>query len=111
MELVQLNAALLCLLVFIGSICFLASCIFSDVKYSLAFGAGIPALMYIFQMLANAAKKAEIVKYFTFFTLFDANGIVARDTGAVAGAIMLGTGAVILYVTGVIVFCRKDFHI
>lgn len=110
-ELVQLNAALLCLLVFIGSICFLASCIFSDVKYSLAFGAGIPALMYIFQMLANAAEKVEIVKYFTFFTLFDANGIVARDTGAVAGAIMLGTGAVILYVTGVIVFCRKDFHI
>ena len=47
-ELLKLNAALLCLQLFIGSICFLASCVFSDTKYSIAFGAGIPALMYVF---------------------------------------------------------------
>ena len=49
-ELLKLNAALLCLHLFIGSICFLASCVFSDTKYSVAFGAGIPAFMYVLEM-------------------------------------------------------------
>ncbi len=110
-DLVILNASLLCLHLFIGSICFLASCIFSDTKYSIAFGAGIPALMYILQMLANAGKKAEVSKYFTFFTLFDANGIVAGESNAVIGVLILLIGAIGLYTIGITVFCNKDLHI
>lgn len=37
----KLNGGLLCLHLFIGGICFLSSCIFSDTRYSVAFGAGI----------------------------------------------------------------------
>lgn len=110
-ELLKLNAGLLCLHLFIGGICFLASCVFSDTKYSIAFGAGIPALMYILQMLANVGGKAEKVKYFTFFTLFDPNGIVAGETGAVLGAGVLLAGAVLLYAAAVLVFTKKDLHI
>lgn len=110
-DLVILNASLLCLHLFIGSICFLASCIFSDTKYSIAFGAGIPALMYILQMLANAGEKAEVSKYFTFFTLFDANGIVAGESSAVIGVLILLIGAIGLYTIGITVFCNKDLHI
>ena len=110
-ELIKLNAALLCLHLFIGSICFLASCIFSDSKYSIAFGAGAPALMYILQMLANAGEKAAVIKHFTFFTLLDANGITAGKSSAIMGTLALLIGAVILYTTGIIVFCRKDLHI
>lgn len=65
-ELLKLNLSLLCLHLFIGGICFLASCFFSDTKHSIAFGAGIPALMYVLQMLANAGEKVDIIKYFTF---------------------------------------------
>ena len=104
-------AALLCLHLFIGSICFLASCIFSDSKYSVAFGAGIPALMYVVQMLANAGEKAETLKYATFFTLFHPDGIVAGETAAIAGAGVLLLGAIALFATGIAVFCRKDLHI
>ena len=110
-ELLKLNASLLCLHLFIGGTCFLASCIFSDTKYSIALGAGIPALMYIFQMLANAGEKADVIKYFTFFTLFDANGIVAGESSAVIGTLALLMGAIILYMTGVVVFCKKDLYI
>lgn len=110
-ELIKLNAALICLHLFIGGVCFLASCIFSDTKYSIAFGAGVPALMYVLQMLANAGEKAEAAKYFTFFTLFNANGIVAGESNAIIGAVVLAIGAVILYVTGITVFCKKDLHI
>lgn len=111
LELLKLNAALICLHLFIGSICFVASCIFSETKYSIACGAGIPVLMYVLQMLANVGGKAEVAKFFTFFTLFDANGIVASENSAMIGTVMLGVGAVFLYTVGITVFCKKDLHI
>ncbi len=110
-ELLKLNAALLCLHLFIGGVCFLASCVFSDTKYSIALGAGIPALMYVLQMLANAGEKAEVIKYFTFFTLFDANGVVAGESAATMGVLALLLGAILLYTIAVTVFCKKDLHI
>ena len=110
-ELLLLNGGLLCLHLFIGGICFLSSCIFSDTKYSVAFGAGIPAFMYVLQMLANVGGDAEKAKYFTFFTLFDPDGIIAADSSAIVGMFILLAGAAALYITGVIVFERKDLHI
>lgn len=87
------------------------TCFFSDTKYSITVGAGIPALMYVLQMLANSGEKAEFINKMTFFTLFDPNGIVAGDSNATLGAIVLVVGAVLLYTLGVLVFCRKDLHI
>lgn len=110
-ELLKLNAGLLCLHLFIGGICFLASCVFSDTKYSIAFGAGIPFFMYVLQMLANAGGKAEKVKYFTFFTLFEPNGIAAGESGAFLGSFILLAGAAVFFATGIFAFCHKDLHI
>ena len=106
-----LNGGLLCLHLFIGSICFLSSCIFSDTKNSVAFGAGIPAFMYVLQMLSNVGKNAENSKYFTFFTLFNPNGIIAGESSAIVGILVLLAGAVMLYVLGIMIFERKDLHI
>lgn len=110
-DVLKLNAALLCLHLFIGGICFLCSCFFSDSKYSLAFGAGIPGLMFVVQMLANVGEKSEFLKYATFFTLYDPSGIVAGETFATVGAVVLLIGAVLLFAASVEVFCRKDMHI
>lgn len=110
-ELLLLNGGLLCLHLFIGGICFLSSCIFSDTKYSVAFGAGIPAFMYVLQMLANVGGDAEKAKYLTFFTLFHSEGIIAGESSAIAGIFVLLAGAVILYALGIMVFERKDLHI
>ncbi len=110
-ELLMLNGGLLCLHLFIGGICFLASCVCSDTKYSIGFGAGIPALMYVLQMLANVGGNADKVKYLTFFTLFNPEGIAAKQGDAVCGVTVLFIGAVILYMLGIIVFSRKDLSI
>lgn len=110
-KLLTLNAGLLCLHLFIGGVCFLFSCIFSDTKYSVAFGAGVPAFMYVLQMLANAGGDAENAKYFTFFTLFNPDGVIAGESSAVIGAVALFAGAVVLYALGVMIFERKDLHI
>lgn len=110
-ELLRLNGGLLCLHLFIGGICFLASCIFSDTRYSIGFGTGIPALMYVLQMLSNVGGSAEKAKYFTFFTLYNPEGIIAGDGGAMIGTAVLLIGSIILYLLGIIALCRRDLHI
>lgn len=111
MQLLAINGGLFCLHILIGGICFLASCLFSETKYSVGFGAGIPILMYVVKMLANMGGKAEKAKYFTFFTLFQPEGIVAGENGAIVGAIVLLVGGIALFVLGIIVFSKKDLHI
>ncbi|MDE6993537.1 MAG: ABC transporter permease [Lachnospiraceae bacterium] len=109
--LLMLNGGLLCLHLFIGSICFLSSCLFSDTKYSVAAGAGIPIFMYVLQMLANVGGDAEKAKYFTFFTLFNPDGILAGEGQAAAGIFILLAGAAVLYALGIMIFDRKDLHL
>lgn len=109
--LLTLNGGLLCLHLFIGGICFLASCLFSSTKNSVGFGAGIPTLMFVLQMLANSGEAADKAKYFTFFTLFDPNGMIARESSAMTGTAVLFVGAVILYLLGITIFDRKDLYI
>lgn len=110
-ELFVLNFGLLCLHLFIGGICFLASCVFSDTRYSIGFGAGIPTLMYVLQMLSNVGGNADKARYLTFFTFFNPDGIVAREGSALAGIGTLFAGSILLYVIGIMVFTKKDLHI
>lgn len=110
-DLLRLNLGLLALHLFIASICFLASCIFSDAKNSLTWGAGVPSVMFVISMLANAGGKAENAKYFTFFTLFQAQGLAAGEAEAYRGALILVIGSLLLFALGRFIFARKDLHI
>ena len=67
--------------------------------------------MYVFKMLANMGGKAEKVKYVTFFTLFDPEGLVAGESGALAGILVLLVGGIALFLLGISIFNRKDLHI
>lgn len=106
-----LNLGALCLQLFIGGICFLCSCIFSDTKYSIGFGAGIPALGFIIQMMSNTGAELENAKYATFFTLFNSNGLIAKEPIALWSMAILFAGALLLFGAGIAVFSKKDLHI
>jgi ABC-2 type transport system permease protein len=108
-KLLLLNFGLLCVQLFIGGICFLSSCFFSDARYSVGVGAGVPIFMFVLQMLANTGSTA--VKYTTFFSLFNPSKIIAADGLAIAGIFVLLAGAVGLFAAAVAVFCKKDLHI
>lgn len=110
-SLVALNCGLLHLHLFLGGIAFLASCLFSDSRLSLTFGTGIPVLMYVVQMLANVGGELEKARYFTCFTLFNPEGLVAREGLAMIGAAALLVGAIILYTLAVEIFNGKDLYI
>lgn len=109
--LLLMNVGLYCLELFIGGICFLSSCIFSDEKHSLAFGAGIPIFMYVMQMVANMGGEMEKAKYFTFFSLYQPEAIIAGETNAYIGMAVLAVGGIVFFVTALEVFARKDLHI
>ena len=106
-----INFGALCLQFFISGICFLASCIFNDTKYSVGLGAGIPALAFILQMMANIGNELEKAKYTTFFTLFNPDGIIKGENTAFGRIIALAVGAIALYTTAILVFAKKDMPV
>jgi len=110
-KLLLLNFGLFALHLFIGGVCFLASCIFSETRYSLGIGVGVPGVMFIFQLLSQAGDKTEPFKYATFFTLYDPNAIAAGTPGAMGGVWVLLAGAAVLYAAAVVVFTRRDLSI
>ena len=110
-DLFTVNAGLLCLQLFIASLCLLFSALCSDSKISLGFGAGIPTLAFILQMLANTGDKAADLKYATFFTLFDPTGLAAGDTSALLQSGILLLAAILCFALAGLVFCRKSLSI
>jgi Protein of unknown function (DUF990). len=93
---------------FVGGICFVSSCIFNDEKYSLAVGAGIPILAFLFQMVRNFGTEFENLKYFTFFSLYVPKDIAVGNSDTYWGIIVLAVGAVILFTLSIIIFNKKD---
>lgn len=52
----------------------------------------------------------EVLKCLSyFFTIFDANGIVANESGAISGMLTLLVGAIILYTIGITIFARMIY--
>lgn len=110
-NLLFLNLGLFGLQLFIGAFCFLCSCIFNDTKFSIGFGAGITSLMYVLQMLSNIGGAADYIKYTTFFTLFNPNGLVNSEKSAIIGIVILFLSTILLFGSAIIVFKKKDLHI
>ncbi len=109
--LLKMNFGLLSLHLFIGSICFLASCAFDETRSSLAVGAGVPGVMFILQLLSQAGEKTRPFRYATFFTLFDPDAMVAGEAGAMTGVWILLAGAAALYTLAVVIFTRRDLSV
>jgi ABC-2 type transport system permease protein len=51
------------------------------------------------------------MKYMTFFTLFNPDGLIAGGAGAIGGMAALFAGAVILFAAAIAIFSKKDLHI
>lgn len=104
----KINFCLWLLFCAISGICFFFSCVFNDSKNSLAFGAGIPVLFFVIKMLANAGDKYTWIKDLTLLSLFNPTKILAGDSSVLISCIMLTIIAVVLYLSGIIIFNRKD---
>lgn len=106
-----LNFGLLCLQLFVGSICFITSVIFSEAKKAIFVGSGIPLLCMIIKMLSEASPDAENYKYATFFTFFRPVGILNYEGSAILGIFVLLGAAIALFVASIVIFVKKDLNI
>lgn len=103
-----LNGVMILVHLALASMIFLAGCIFNDAKKYYFFGAGVPVIFFLFQLLSNMGGKLENLKYFTIFTLFPAEKITAGEGDIMINVVALLAITVICSVLGFIVFKKKD---
>lgn len=91
----------------ISGICFCSSCIFNTSKMSLTFGAGIPLFFFVVNTLMKLSSDLDFLKYFTLNTLFDTQAIL-EGSGYGGDFIIMAAAGIILYLTGIVWFSKKD---
>ena len=102
-----LNLMAILFMLAISGICFFFSCIFDDTKYSLAFGAGIPVIFFLIDMLAKVGGNTTWLKNLTLFTLYNPAAIVAGDFSWASPVAFLAI-AMITYAGGILLFNRRS---
>ena len=106
-----LNASALLVQLAVAGIVFAAACICNDSRNFYMIGCGLPLGFYLCSMMGNMGEKLEIFKYFSIYTLFPADRIVSGESGAwIFNLILAGIG-IVLFVTGIEVFCKKDLSL
>ncbi|TQR30843.1 hypothetical protein C7Y47_14910 [Lysinibacillus sphaericus] len=76
-------------------------------KNSLAFGAGIPIVFFLFQLLSTVDESLNVLNYFTVNVLFNTTAILEGENYWWKLIILLGIG-IVLYIASLEVFKRKD---
>lgn len=96
----------------VSSICYLFSCMFNESMKSLALGAGIPIVFFLFYMLKDFGEKLEVFKKFTIFSLYRPDKIVNdKYSPYLIGFGVLAAIIVVLYFAGIKIFNKKDLPV
>lgn len=106
-----LNLGVLILHLALVGICFMCSCAFNEYRVASLFGAGIPILFVMIEMLSNMQGSMEWLKYVTLLTLFDPVKLI---TNGQEGYLMLGclfAVAVLCNGIAVVIFERKSMSL
>ncbi len=94
-----------------GGIGFLASAFFNETKNSLALGGGIPIMFFLISTLANVGGKLENLKYGTILTFYKNSDILSQVDGIYFNFVLLFVLGLICYISGLVVFNKKDLSI
>jgi ABC-2 type transport system permease protein len=87
-------------------IVFFFSCLFNESRYSLLFGAGIPIIFLLMNMLGGTAEAAKIFKQISIYGLYDPVNVAKG--GETLGINLFFTCVIaILFIASVIIFKRK----
>ncbi len=106
-----LNLGTLMLWFAIAGIAFLAACCSSESKYYYLFGAGIPIVFFLFQMLGNMGDDFSFLKYLTIYSLFQADNLVAGDIESFLPCVLLLFIGFVLSGMGCVFFQKRDFSV
>lgn len=108
---ILLNLYALLMYYTINGICFFASCLANEGKYSLGLGAGLPITFVLLQMLGDSGEKLNWIGNLSLFALFDPERLFAGDNFAYIGMGVFAAIAAVLYALGIFYFNKKDLPI
>lgn len=106
-----LNGSTLLMWLLVCGITFLAACVCSESRNYYVFGAGLPILFFLIQMLSNMGEKLEKLKYATIYSLLPAAEIVSGDGEFWYRNAAAGIGALLLFGIGGWWFTRRDLSV
>ena len=108
-----LNFGLLALQIFIAAFCFMFTCIFSEIKYSVGLSGGLIATFIIMQMLSQVYDNAKILVYCNPLSLFNpqqlANGNMISIS--IRNILWVFRRSIICLLIGLLAFRKKDLSI
>lgn len=107
----KLNGALLAFHLCLSGISYASACICSDSRWYFTFGAGIPILFFVLNMMKNMGGDLEFIRYFTIFTLFPGERIIQCESGSLAPVLVLLALGALFYTLGALCFERKDLYL
>ncbi|WP_150271825.1 hypothetical protein [Paenibacillus tepidiphilus] len=110
-QFILLNIYALLMYYTINGICFLASCLANESRYSLGLGAGLPIMFVLLQMLGASGEGLEWLGYFSLFALFNPERLFAGDSFAYLGMAVFAGLATVLYTVGILWVNKKDLPI
>jgi ABC-2 type transport system permease protein len=110
-KLLIINTGLFALHMFLGGISFLSSTVTNEINHSTIFGAGIPLVFFLIQMLANMGGKLEYLGNFTIFSLFQPQKLLNGEANSYLLVVIMFILAIILYISAFYIFKRKDMSI
>lgn len=105
-EFLRLNLTTLLVNMTVMMVCFFFSCLFSDAKWAVGLGAGVPIVFLLMNMLGGAAHDAEVLKDASIYGFYDPVELVAG--GEVWGPNTIYLCAIaVLFVAAVLIFRKK----
>lgn len=109
-KLLAVNVGMFALHFFIGGLCMISSAACNDAGIATGVCGGICAVMFLVQMIRNIeiSDVLDYLKYCTFFTLFNPNGIIEGALPALSGIAILFIGGLAMYISSGFVFCNRD---
>lgn len=106
-----LNVLTYLVLIVVGGISFLFSCIFNDTKNAIAFGAGIPIIFFVIKMISELGEKVELLKYFTIYSIVKPERIMNDGQYTLTVCLILIGVAGVLYGSSIYIFNKKSLPI
>lgn len=105
---IRLNVCSFFMTVAVSAVCYFCSCLFNDAKYAASFGAGLPALFFIFKMLGNSKDGLAWMGNLSLYAFYDKSAIVSGEVSSLLVSVIYAVISITLYSGGVIVFKNKD---
>ena len=90
---------------------FFFSCLFSDARYSIAFGGGIPILFLVTKMVSEIGPDLDWMKYLSIYKFINIDKILVDGTYVLVSSLILVAITAVLFLAAIQVFDRKSLAI